>query len=180
MLCLKLSQVKNADGTFSSVGSEIATVVSFGYGTYEFVAKASCDNSDSAAVGNPISGSITGMFNYATNSITEIDVEVEGCRPTIAQYTSWVLDSKPNEHTTSVPTVAPHAGFHKYKYIWTATDIKFYVDNMLVSTHTKIIPSTPAQFYFNHYGTNSVDWGGLATPGVDRFMFVKSFSFTPA
>lgn len=182
MLCLKLSQIKNADGTFTSVGGEITSIQKFGYGTYEFEAKASSDSSDPTTAGNAISGSITGLFSYISNSLTEIDVEVEGgVRSPIVQWTSWMMDTKPNEHTvTSSLTPPPHAAFRKYKYIWTPTDISFFIDGLQVSKHTTVIPSTPAFFIFNHYGTNDDSWGGLATPGVNRYLFVKNFTFTAA
>jgi len=37
----------------------------------------------------------------------------------------------------------------------------------------------PATIRINHWGTHNVGWGGLATPNVNRYMFVKSVSFTP-
>jgi beta-glucanase (GH16 family) len=72
-----------------------------------------------------------------------------------------------------------HTDFHKYAFIWSPGKIEFYRDDILVATHTKVVPSEPAPFLFNHWGTNNVNWGGLATPGVERSMWVKSFKFTP-
>ena len=31
----------------------------------------------------------------------------------------------------------------------------------------------------NHWGTNSDGWGGPATPGVSRYFYVDSVSYTP-
>ena len=50
---------------------------------------------------------------------------------------------------------------------------------MLVSTHTGVVPQTPAFAMINHWGTNSTGWGGLATTNITRYMFVRSFSFIP-
>jgi hypothetical protein len=46
--------------------------------------------------------------------------------------------------------------------------------------HTGVVPQTPAFAMINHWGTNSTGWGGLATPNITRYMFVRSFSFVPA
>lgn len=172
-LQLKLWQ-RQEDSSFMSHGGEVVTKQKFGYGKYEFVVKASAD-----ASGKPVSGSITGCFNYGPASITEIDFEVEGNeRSGLCQFTSWKGETNSNE-STKVPGIQPHTGFHKYVFIWSPGKVEFYRDDVLVATHTKVVPSEPAPFLFNHWGTNNVNWGGLATPGVERTMIVKSFSFTP-
>ena len=70
-------------------------------------------------------------------------------------------------------------GFHEYKYVWSAAKIEFYVDGALVSTHTEHIPSAPAAVMVNLWGTNSPLFGGVATHGVTRYVYVRSFSYTP-
>jgi len=179
ILCLRLQQTI-VNGVVQSVGGEVSTREKFGYGTYEFEVKASSTAAAPTAVGNPVSGTITGCFNYAPSSITEIDMEVEGgTRSNLAQFTSWMLASNPNQ-SIKVPTVpAPHVEFKKYKFVWTPQGTTFYINGVEACRHTKVIPSEPAPFLFNHWGTNSVDWGGVATPDVERYMWVKNFSFTP-
>ena len=177
-LCLKLTQSKDGSN-FYSTGGEVTSKQSFGYGKYEFVVSASAND-----LGQPISGSITGCFNYRPASITEIDYEVEGLtsRSKFYQFTSWIRESIPNETTAVLPMSSlqlPHHGFHRIAFVWTKGKIEFYRDGVLVATHMKIVPSVPAPFLFNHWGTNDLNWGGLATPGVDRFMYIKSFNFTP-
>ena len=54
-----------------------------------------------------------------------------------------------------------------------------YIDGKLVSTHTSNIPSAPAYIMINHWGTNSTGWGGQATIGVQRYLYVSSFTYTP-
>lgn len=180
MLCIRLTQTKNADGTFSSVGGELNSIQFFGFGTYEFVMKASSDSADPTKAGNSVSGSITGAFSFLANSETEIDVEVEGgTRSNVAALTSWHFDTNPSETESIVTTPTPSAAFHTYKYIWTVTDITFFIDGVQVAKHTKVIPTKPAQFCLNHYGENNADWGGTGTNGT-RYMFVKSFAFTAA
>lgn len=179
MLCLKLTQTQTA-GIVVSTGSEIATRQSFGYGTYEFEVKASSDNPDPNSAGSPVSGSVTGCFNYGPSSSTEIDVEIEGgSRSALAQFTSWKGDSNPNEHTSVSTLVPPHAKFYTYKFVWTASSIIFFIDGVQQAKHTKVIPTTPAPFLFNHWGTDDANWGGIVTIGTDRYMFVKRFQFTP-
>ncbi len=180
MLCLKLSQ-SVANGVFTSTGAELCTVQKFGYGTYEFTMRASSTAGTSTSFGSPVSGSITGLFSYLPNSVTEIDVEMEGnYRSPITQLTTWVSEIAPNEHTDATPAGGqPHEGFHVYKWIWEPTQIRFYRDDVLIATHTKIIPTTPAFVMLNHWGTNAAGWGGIATASVDRFMYVKRFAFTP-
>lgn len=75
----------------------------------------------------------------------------------------------------------PEAGFHSYKAVWSPTRVDFYIDDVFViGFGSPAPPQNPAFAMINHWGTNSKGWGGLATPGVDRYMFVKKFSFTPA
>lgn len=182
VLGLRLTQTRNTNGTFSSVGGEIATKQSFGFGTYKMIVKASSTAASPDAVGNPVSGSITGCFNYGPNSVTEIDYEVEGNeRHPFFLMTSWKYDNQPNEHTKVGPLNGelPHHRFFEIKFVWRPDSIAYYRDGLLVATHTKVVPQTACPFMFNHWGTNNVNWGGLATPGVERYMWVKYFSFTP-
>src|SRR6185437_1162769 len=60
------------------------------------------------------------------------------------------------------------------------TEIDFEIDGVLVSTHTEDIPQVPAYVMINHWGTNSTGWGGLATVGVSRYMYISSFTYTAA
>ena len=56
-LCLRLMQTKEGSTTVS-VGAEVCSKETFGYGSYEFVVKAS-----GASTGAPISGSISPLFH---------------------------------------------------------------------------------------------------------------------
>jgi beta-glucanase (GH16 family) len=167
----------------SSKGAEIATVDKFHYGTFEWSMRASSTSATADGIGTPVSGSITGCFVYLTGAQTEIDIEVEGNeRNRTTQLTSWVGESNPNEHTDVSPisdSQLPHIGFHDYKFVWTPDEIEFYRDNVLIGTHTKVVPTEPANVMINHWGTNDKDWGGLATPDVTRYMWVKNFRYTP-
>lgn len=111
---------------------------------------------------------------------TEIDSpEIEGDKPSQLSWTTWT-DDKTREYTASQAPFAPEAGFHFYTAVWSPQGISFWVDGVYQITHTHRIPHNPAYIMLNHWGTNSQGWGGPASPGVDRYMFVKSVSYTPA
>lgn len=181
MLCLVLTQTKTPEGKILSLGSEITSVKQFSYGTFEWVCRASSTASTPALQGTPASGSITGCFLYRDHATTEIDVEVEGgARSALTQFTSWVGETNPNQ-TTQVGNAGsmPHDTFFVYTVKWMPGKVEFYRDNVLVATHTTVVPSLPAAVMMNHWGTDHDNWGGLATPGVTRFMWIKSFKYTP-
>lgn len=181
VLCLTLTQSTMSYG-ISSKGGEIATVEKFGYGTYEYSVRASSTAATPDVVGTPVSGSITGCFNYLTASATEIDIEIEGNeRNRTTQLTSWVNEAKPNEHTDVSPAngILPHQAFFDYKFVWTPGKIEYYRNNVLVGTHTKVVPTESAPFMFNHWGTDNTNWGGTATLDVTRYMWIKNFRYTP-
>lgn len=165
VLQLKLTQRRNADGTITSIGGEVKSRREFGYGTFEFELKAST-----------VSGSVTGAYVYAAKSETEIDIEVDGSKPHLTQTSTWIHEDKPYENF-KVPS--KHGRFHKYKITWMPQKVTFYEDDRLIATHTRVVPAKPGAFMFNHWGTDSKYWGGTATVGVDRYIYVKNFSFTP-
>lgn len=180
-VCLKLSQAL-VNGQIVSTGAEITSKQSFGYGVYDFVVRAGSTAPISIAQGGPISGGITGCFNYLEGSATEIDVEIEGgVRSALTQFTSWIGESLPNQTlqvTNATGTDTPEARFFAYRFIWTPGKIEFYRDGVRVATFTEVVPSKPAPFMFNHWGTNDRNWGGFASVGSDRFMYIKSFAYT--
>lgn len=180
-LRIRVSQTKNPDGSITSQGGELQSRQTFGFGTYEWILRASSTSETPEGSGRPVSGQISSGFLFQQDQgYTEIDSpEIEGDKPNQLSWTSWV-DSKTREYTATQSPEDPAACFHSYKIHWTHDMIVFYVDNDVVAMHHTHVPQNPAYAMINHWGTNSQGWGGLATPGVDRFMFVKKFSFTPA
>jgi beta-glucanase (GH16 family) len=169
----------------TSTGAEITTKLSFGYGTYEFSMRAGSTSPSSSGSGTTESGQISSTFiihnpppSYA--SVTEIDApEIEGlsARNKDIEWTVW-KNSIATDPTPEFNIVQnPEEGFHTYKFVWTATSIKFYIDGVLKSTCTSGIPTVAAVIDINFYGTNDTQWGGLATVGVTRYMYVKSAKF---
>lgn len=185
VLRIKLVQFTDDKGVVNSIGGEIKTIALFGYGTYEFELKASSDGERNFVPGVAVSGSITGAASYRTRSETEIDVEVEGVanKKHLTHTSTWTDENQPSQITSIPPTsrysLEPHQQFYKYRYVWSPGKVVFYRNNKLISTHSAVIPSKPAHFLFNHWGTHSQAWGGLATPGITRYIFVRRFSFTP-
>jgi endo-1,3-1,4-beta-glycanase ExoK len=179
MLRIKVTQTYTSTGAISSVGGEIQSKQTFGFGTYVWVFRASSTSSTPTGYGVAVPGQISSGFAFVNSSRTEIDSpEIEGQNPGTLWWTTWSGLTNKQWTSTQAP-FAPEKGFHSYKCVWTRSAAKFYVDGVLVSTHTGVVPQTPAFAMINHWGTNSRGWGGLATPNITRYMFVRSFSFIP-
>lgn len=176
MLCVKLQQQQGPSGVVST-GGQIQSLTTYGYGTYEWVMRASSTSSTPSGAGTVVSGQISSGFIFVNNSETEIDFEIEGQNPDTVWMTNWMTTSQ--KQYSSVFLASPDESFHHYKFVWASGKIDFYIDGGLVSTHTQNIPSAPAYILVNHWGTNSTGWGGTATVGVERYMYVSSFSYTP-
>lgn len=183
---LRMELTQPTAGT--SFGAEITTKLSFGYGTYQFSMRAGSTSPTSEGAGTTESGQISSTFiihnpapTYA--SITEIDApEIEGltARNDDIEWTVWknstATDPTPEYNVLSNPEDA----FHVYKFVWSATSVKFYIDGVLKSVCTSGIPTVAAVIDINFYGTNDTQWGGLATVGVTRYMYVNSVKFWAA
>lgn len=177
-LCLKLTQDLQPDGSIASTGGEISTSETYGYGTYEWTMRTSSTSSTPFGIGAAVSGQVSAGFNWTNGSKTEVDFEVEGQKPNLIEMTSWSGTSHSIE--VDFPFIAPDAGFHRYKYVWRAGRIDFYLDDVPIATITTNVPTSAAHVYINHWGTDSTNFGGLATTGVTRYLYVSKFSFTAA
>lgn len=179
-LCLTLDQPT----TETSIGGELQSVKTFGYGTYEWVVRMSSTSSTPQGSGAAVSGSDSALFTYIDNSETEIDIEFTGNLPDVISLTNWINPNPadaPTENQTSSPSISGlDTGWHSYMMIWSATQIEWFIDGKSVAIHTKDIPTTPAYMMINFWGTNSSNWGGVATPNVIRYMYVSWASYTPA
>lgn len=162
----------------TSTGAEIQSKQTFGYGTYTTVMRMSSTSSTASGAGGTVSGSDSSIFSYINNSESEIDTEFCANTPGLINYTNWDTLSKNQWTGPLFANLA--AGFHTYTMVWAPGQITWSIDGAVYATHTQNVPSTPAYIMFNFWGTNSKSWGGLATPGVVRYFYVKSVSFTPA
>jgi beta-glucanase (GH16 family) len=163
-LVLALTQTQNGS-QIKSVGSEVITKQTFTYGTFEFTSR----------ISEALSGSDAGGFLYASNSATEIDMEQVGNKADAVDCTNW--------HGTSNFQDTQVFGFdqtnsHDFKIVWQPSFVDWYVDGQLVVHHTQAVPSAPAYFLFNIWGTNSSSWGGTATIGPTRYIYVSNFKYS--
>lgn len=164
-LVLTLNQVEQEGGILSD-GAEVHSTQRFSYGTFEFTSWVSA----------AVSGTTASGFLFTNNSQTEIDMEQTGNKPYGVDCTNWSgLASYQDTEVTGFDQLLPH----DFKIVWQPGEVDWYVDGQLVVTHTESVPSAPAPFLFNMWGTNKSTWGGEATPGVTRYMHISSFSYSP-
>ena len=186
VLQLTLTQVPNGSGV-TSYGALIQTKQVCGYGTYSWTMKMSSDSLcwDATCVGNAWPGGVSAGFIYVNNSQTEIDFEFQGQNANSIYLVNW-LNPKPStgpfgnqETATQYTPFSPIDGQHTYSFVWTKGKIAYYIDGKFIVNHTTNVPSAPAYFMINHWGTNSTGWGGTATTGVTRYLYVTKATFTP-
>lgn len=163
-LVLTLKQTRSGSQILSS-GAEVGTKQTFTYGAFEFTSR----------VANVASGSVAAGFLYAPNSATEIDMEQVGNKPSAVDCTNWKGVS--NFQDTEI-TGYNQGNSHNFKVVWRSTYVDWYVDGKLVVHHTRAVPSAPAPFLFNFWGTNKSTWGGTATTGLTRYMYISNFKYT--
>lgn len=178
MLCLKLEQ-QQGENDVISIGAELQSKQAFGFGTYEWVMRTSSTSTTPYGEGSAVSGQISSGFTFIDASTTEIDFEIEGQNPDTVWMTNW-LGTALKQYSDTPLLTPPAAGFHRYKLVWLSNEIDYYVDDVLISKHTEDIPQVPAYVMINHWGTNSTGWGGVATVGVRRYMYISSFTYTAA
>jgi len=176
--------VDGVSGTISR-GALIYTKKKYGYGTYEWRVRMSSTATTPDGLGGPTSGSVSAGFNYVNNSETEIDFEFSGLDFDVLYMVNWKNPDPtrdPTEFDRQYSTLNPldvSDSFHTYRFVWEPTQISFYVDGTLKKVHTEHVPSAPAYFMINHWGTDSEWWGGYATIGIDRYYFIDRVSYTP-
>jgi beta-glucanase (GH16 family) len=175
---------------FISDGAEIYTRKTYGYGTYQWTMRMSSTATTPGGTGAPVSGSVSAGFIYV-NSETEIDFEFPGYEesapdPSDTLYmVNWLNPSPSSAPTDSEETYSTFSGlnvasnFYTYKFVWQPGSITYYVNGTLQATHTTNVPSAPAHFMINHWGTDNPNWGGIATANVTRYFYIQSVSYTP-
>jgi endo-1,3-1,4-beta-glycanase ExoK len=175
MLRLAVSQTIN--GKVISRDGEVISNQLFGYGIYTFVMRMASTAATHDAPGQVVSGDCSAAFIFFGNSDTEIDIEYLGDKPNSIFLSNWI--DRQHKVTTEVHTGNLANGFHKYDIVWTANSVQWFLDGKLICTHTKYVPTKPATIRLNHWGTNNLGWGGMATPNVNRYFYVKQATFTP-
>ena len=186
LLRIDLTQVYTGSG-YISYGGAVRSMQVCGYGTYQWTMQMSSTATCAPCVGNAVSGSVSAGFLYVNNSQTEIDFEFQGQDASSVHLVNWLntnpkLDPTGSQETStqySAQGFSPIDGLHTYKFIWTQGKISYYIDGNFIVTHTTNVPTAPAYFWINHWGTNSPYWGGLADPNQARSMYVTQVSYTP-
>ena len=154
-------------GLLTSKGSLVYTKQKYGFGTYEWCMRMSSTSDSPAGAGALASGGVSAGFSYVNNSQTEIDFEQSRAPDGIGNPYWWLYVSNwfnrrltydailadPSVASSTFSDIA--AKFRAYKFVWTKSDIKFYVDNNLVKTHTTNVPTASAYVIVNHWGTNN-------------------------
>lgn len=176
MIRLALSQTFQGPKAVSR-SSEIISQGLYSYGTYTFVMRMASTSPTHNGMGTVVSGGCSAAFLLWKNSLTEIDIEYLGNKPNSLFFTTWIDRKHKNTIEAHVGNVA--GGMHKYDIVWKPGIVQWYLDSKLVATSTKFVPTHPATIRINHWGTHNPAWGGLATANTNRYMYVKSASFTP-
>jgi beta-glucanase (GH16 family) len=178
--------VDGYNGTIS-YGGLVYTRAKCGYGTYEWTMRMSSTSGTPDGSGAWESGSVSAGFLYVNNSETEIDFEYSALSPEYVWAVNWLNTNPKLDPTGSMETATPVSmpdatayPAHTYRFVWAARAITFYIDGVRVARHTTNVPSAPAYFMINHWGTDSPYWGGYATIGTPRYFYVDSVSYTPS
>jgi len=190
MLRLKLVQSPTADGIVS-YGASIQSKEKFRYGRYEFVMRMASTSATPSSRGNDVSGSVSSAFIFVNNSETELDIECLGDRPGLLHLSNW-FNTEPSQHPSGgfegfnrirqyeqIPFRGAADDFRAYVIEWTPNRVKWYIDGQQVASHDTHVPEAPAYIKFNLWGTDRKEWGGIATVGIPRYMYIRSVSFRP-
>jgi beta-glucanase (GH16 family) len=132
--------------------------------------------------GNIVSGSQSGLFNYIHSSETEIDMEVYGSWPNHIDLTTW-KNPNPSQDVTAADSSEKYfqvpgmgAGFQVYKFVWTPTNISFYVNDQYQATLSNFIGSAPANLFVALFGADSST--NPASVGTNQYLYVQWIRYT--
>jgi beta-glucanase (GH16 family) len=186
LLRIAVTQNESTDGEVLSTGGEIQSREVFGYGTYEFVMRLASTADSPDGHGRVVSGSDSGAFTFINNSETELDIEFLGSTPEAVWVTNWVnaahnaRNVRPSLYQQErVRATGLADAFHTYQIVWSPGKVVWLLDDVVIATHLRHVPSAPAHIMVSHWGTNNEKWGGHATPGVPRYLYVRRVAFTP-
>lgn len=184
-LTQEVGQVDTYPAGIISRGALIYTKKKYGYGTYEWRMRMSSTAPGPFDPGDSVSGSVSAGFIYQNNSQTEIDFEFSGRDLDTLYLVNW-YNSDPTtgpfdyqETFTPVYPIDVTGVMRTYRFVWEPGQITYYVDGQWQATHTTNVPSAPAHFMINHWGTDSPNWGGVATVGTTRYFHIDWVKFTP-
>ncbi len=185
----------NPNGVISD-GALIASRLTYGYGTYEWRMRLTSTATSPTGIGScaadALSGSVSAGFNFVNNSETEIDIEYSGHRPDLLYLANWnnlnpSTDPQPDQSTFTALLARAVLGrrqswcddFRTYKFVWEPTRITFFINDQWQAEHTTNLPRPAAYFMIVIRGANVAGWGGTATLGTPRYLYVDWVRYAP-
>jgi beta-glucanase (GH16 family) len=180
----------NPNGVVSR-GALLYRQETYGYGTYAWRMRMSSTALSPSEPGVPVAGTVSAGFIFVNNSETEIDFEFSGQTvatpfPETLYMVNWNNQDPstgPTDHEfTSTVTTVPgiNQEFKTYQFEWKQDGITFSVDGIPQVIHRTDMPQAPAYFMINHWGADRPDgFGGKATIGVERYLYVDWVKYTP-
>lgn len=184
VLSLRLKQ----ETTGHSNGAEIQSTALYSYGLLEWTMRMGSTSATLAGAGAGVTGGVSAGFIFVNNSQTEIDFEVEGQFPHRNELSCF--QQVANVQSTSRYFEDLSQSLHTYSMLWlpgTSTPtglpvVEYYFDYLHMITFTNQvnlpIPSAPAYALLNHWGTNSINFGGTESVGVTRYQYCTRFAYT--
>jgi len=133
------------------------------------------------------SGTCLGFFYYS-NTATYPEIDMEIIRPTSGSSYELHFTVHPKSggtdnqggpsdtHWVHPLTFNPSAGFHEYRFDWTAGAVEFYVDGVYAKYMARNIPSVGGSIIMNHWSDGNSGWTG-GPPSGDAFAVIRSASF---
>ena len=134
-------------------GGEYQTLKPYSYGNYK-----------SSMRLDMTPGTFATLMTYSsyTGGHDEIDVQFQKTDGKNYVYFATTGNGGQNLYQYQLP-FDPAASYHVYGYNWQAGRVDFYIDNKLVWTSTKNIPSHPSYFIFNNWVVKSPPAGSTAS-----------------
>lgn len=169
--CLQLVLTQNS---VCSLGGQVSTANTFGYGLYEFDLRAGSTSATPTGVGSSVSGGVTGAFNFVNNSNTEIDIEVQGQSPNELDLTTWQTVANSQSSLSYLNRLSDAE--RTFAFLWLSDSVSFFVDGLKLHTHSIVVPTQPAPIILNHWGTNSAGFGGIKTAST-RYAYCTGVRF---
>jgi beta-glucanase (GH16 family) len=154
MLTLTVRKQRTGDRAYAA--GEIATRTAFLYGRFEVRMR--------AARGR---GLISSFFTYRPSPWDEIDLEFLGRNTKAVQANLYVSPTEAPIEVPPFPTLHAlafdaSADFHIYAFEWDPTEIRWYVDGVLIdrSSTPGAIPTLPLRVALNVWPSTNAKWAG--------------------
>jgi licheninase len=164
IMSLRLDKIPpHPSGSPQYNSAEYRTKATYGYRTYEVCLK--------AAKGPGLMTSFftyTGLFETPSTQHNEIDIEFRG-QNTGELWTNFYCDDTDPGHESTVTLGFDAADdFHRYRFVWTPSEVKWYVDGQYVPTPNSgsnpcTSPTVPGKIMANLWSGNSNSSGWLGT-----------------